>query len=205
MNPAATAAVSTPWWFAPAVIAALVAAVATIATLIVNGRRARVDRQRTAFADAFGDIEAYREFAYIVRRRRHDEPEAERSRISAELSAVQQKLNRHRAVLRVDAPRVAVAFAAMLDATRRIAGAAIRDGWNTPPITADRDIHLTLDLSVIEPFQDRYLEAVADHLALAPWWVRASGRWLRRTPGRGWRRARRDDATTTEVCVAAAT
>src|SRR5687768_3270196 len=99
-----------PWWFARAVVAALVAALVGIITLAVNGRRARNDRQRQLFASAFGDIAAYCEFPYIVRRRRHDAPEEERVRISTELSEIQRRLNHNRAVLQVEAPRVARAY-----------------------------------------------------------------------------------------------
>jgi hypothetical protein len=172
------------------VVAGLIAAAVAIVTLIVNGRRARIDRQRALLADAFGDIASYREYPYIVRRRRHDQPEAERARISAELSEVQARLNRDQAVFQVEAPRVGRAFAALLAATRRIAGAAIHDGWNLPPITSDTDIHVDIDLAGITGFEDAFLLAQADHLALAPWWLRAGGRTLRAAPGWAWRRAR---------------
>ncbi len=181
-----TVAAPAPWWVAPAIIAALVTAAVAIATLIVNGRRGRSDRHRTLFADAFGDIAAYQEYVYIVRRRRHDEPEAEQVRISTELSDVQRRLNRHRAVLQVEAPRVTRSFTALLATTRQIAGAAIRDGWNTAPITADAEIHVDVDLSGITASEATFLMAAADHLALAPWWLRAAGRTLRAASRRAW-------------------
>lgn len=66
-----------------------------------------------------------------------------------------------------------------MDVTRRVAGAAIREGWNLAPITADTGVHVTdVDLSAIAAYEDVYLEAVADHLALTPWWARAGGRWV---------------------------
>jgi hypothetical protein len=180
MSPAATE----PWWVAPAVIAAAIAGVIAVMTLIVNGRRARADRQRELFGAAFGDISSYCEYPYIVRRRRHDLPEEERLRISTQLSEVQGKLNHNRAVLRAEAPRVARAYTALVLATREIAGAAIRQGWNLTPITADTDVHVSdVDFSAIKPYEDDYLRAVADHLALAPWRLRAAGRWLIRTAG----------------------
>lgn len=187
---AAAAEASAPWWVAPAVIAAVVTAVVAMMTLVVNGRRARTDRQRALFAEAFGDIAAYQEFVYIVRRRRHDQPEAERVRISTELSGVQRRLNHHRAVLKVEAPRVARSFGELLDAARRIAGAAIRDGWNTPPITADSDVHVNVDLTEITAFEDSFLVDVADHVAVTAWWIRRAGRALRAAPRHAWRRLR---------------
>lgn len=169
-----------PWWIAPAVIAALVAATVGIITLIVHGRRARTDRQREVFASAFGEVSAYREFPYIVWRRRGDEPDAERQRISTELIAVQSRLNQNQALLRVEAPRVARPYAELVAATRRVAGAAISAGWDREPITNDSGIHIAdVDLSGLVAFEDRYLAAAADHLSLAPWWVCSTGRWLR--------------------------
>ncbi len=184
-----------PWWFAPAVVAALVAAIVAIITLAVNGRRARNDRQRQLLADAFGDVTAYCEFPYIVRRRRHDAPEEERVRISTELSEIQRRLNRNRAVLRVEAPRVAQVYRALVDATRAIAGAAIHDGWNLEPGKSDSGIHVTdVDLTALLPHEDRYLLAAADHLALTPWWTRASGRWVGAKATTAWRTCRHHPA-----------
>lgn len=118
----------------------------------------------------------------IVRRRGHDLPEEERIRISTELSEVQSKLNHNRAVLGVEGPPVARAYTAFVLATREVAGESIRQGWNLAPITADTEVHVTdVDLSAIKRYEEAYLTAVADHLALTPWWLRASGRWLART------------------------
>lgn len=178
MNPTETG----PWWVAPAIIAAVITGVIAVITLIINGRRARSDRQRELFGAAFGDVASYCEFPYIVRRRRHDQPEDERVRISTELSDVQRKLNHHRAVLRVEAPRVARAYTALVGAAKLTAGASIRQGWGLNPIASDTEIHVTdVDLSAMQPFEEAYLTAVADHLALTPWWLRAAGRWLART------------------------
>jgi hypothetical protein len=170
-----------PWWVAPAIIAAVIAAVIAVVTLIVNGRRARADRQRELFGAAFGDVSSYCEYPYIVRRRRHDEPEQERLRITTELSEVQRRLNHNRAVLRVEAPRVARAYDTLVTETRRIAGGSVHAGWNLTPITTDTDVHVTdVDLTGIKPSEDAYLAAVADHLALMPWWTRTAVRWVGR-------------------------
>ena len=172
------------WWLGPA-IAALIAAGVTVLTHLVNSRRARNDRQRKLFSSALGDIVRYCEFPYIVRRRRHDIPEEERGRISAELSAVQRKLNHNREILQVEAPRVGQAFDALAKATRRAAGRAIHDGWNLEPTSTDCDMHVAdIDLGEIEPYKVDYRTAVADHLAVTPWWFRATvrslGHWMSR-------------------------
>lgn len=183
-----TAVAERAWWVAPAVIAAFVAAVAGIITLVVQGRRSRTDRQRQLFAAAFGDIAAYCEFPFIVRRRRADDPAAERQRISTELSAVQQRLNQSQAVLRVEAPRVAEAYMQLVDATRHIAGSAISRGWDLEPLDADSGVHVRdVDLAPIKEFEWRFLLEASDHLALEPASLRRARREvasrLRRHPG----------------------
>ena len=162
-------AAASPWWVAPAVITGLLTVMLGVLTLYVNGRRARNDRQRQLFAAAMADVNAYCEYPYIVRRRRHHELDAERTRITGDLSGIQQRLNHNQAILLVESPRVAVAYAALVAETRRVAGAAIKEGWNLPPIAGDAQVHvLDVDLSGLEPFQRAYLVASADHLAITP-------------------------------------
>lgn len=174
-----------PWWIAPAIIATVITVTAGLITLAVNGRRARTDRQRQVFAAAFGDIAAYCEYPYIVRRRRHGQPEEEQIRISTTFSEVQSRLNQHQAVLRVEAPRVAWAYTALVQATKDVAGASVREGWDIPTIPGGSPHVRNVDLSALETHKDRYLTAVADHLSYWPWWAQAAGRSLvRHLPGR---------------------
>jgi hypothetical protein len=59
-------------------------------------RRSREEeraRIRNTFAAAFEAYTAYKEFPYAIRRRRPDEPEGERIRLSEALRAVQEKVN----------------------------------------------------------------------------------------------------------------
>ena len=74
----------------------------SLATFFLSGRRARLDRQRQVFADAFEAVMEYREYPFIVRRRSPDEPAKERQRISGDLSRVQAKLNAFKARLLVE-------------------------------------------------------------------------------------------------------
>lgn len=170
-----------PSWLTPAIIGTLITAVVTVliafATLVINHRRARSDRQRELFGAAFGDVASYGEYPYIVRRRRADQPEQERLRISTELSEVQRRLNHNRMVLRVESPRVARAYAELVRSARTTAGASIKSGWDLDPIETDADMSVDdVDLSAMHPFEEAYLTAVADHLAITPWWIRACAR-----------------------------
>lgn len=171
---------SIPGWLGPAIVVAAITSAVTLLTLVVNGRRNRTDRQRGLFSSALGDVVRYSEFAYIVRRRRQDIPEEERRRISTELSDIQSRLDCNRAVLEIEAPRVGRAYATLVEETRRVAGSAIRDGWNIAPIAKDSEVHVTdVDLSGIEQHRVSYQRAVADHLAISPWWLRAALRFIR--------------------------
>ena len=165
------------WWVAPGIVAAAIAAAVAIITLAAQTRRSSLDRQRELFADAFADVAAYCEFPYIIRRR-HDDGE-DRLRITNEFSTVQQSIEKHRAILRVESPHVSAAFEALVTATRTIAGGAARDGWEQPVRGANVRPNIEdVDLSGIEPAQDDYLEAVSDHLSTWPAWLRRSARRL---------------------------
>jgi hypothetical protein len=168
------------------VAAAIVAGAVSLSALWVAGRRARQDRQRQLFAAAFETCIAYREFPYIVRRRRADDAAAERVRISGELSEVQRRLEAYKAMIRVEAPGVSGAYSALVAETRRTVGPQISAGWDQPPPETDEGVHVA-DVSVdhLEPFDDAFLVAVGDHLGLMPAWLRRGvRRVLSRAPSR---------------------
>jgi hypothetical protein len=152
-------------WVAPTIIVALLALGVSLGTYFLSGRRARLDRQRTVFADAFAAIAEYREYPFIVRRRDPDEPAKERKRISSDLSEVQAKLNAFKARLRVEAPYVGERYAELVAETRRVAGAFIKEAWNSKAVSDDSQIHNpSWDFSELDSCDDAYLCAVADHL-----------------------------------------
>ena len=160
------------WWEAPAVVAGLIAAFAAVFTLWVNGRRARVERQRVLFADAFGAIVEYREYPYIVRRRSADGPAEERARINRALSDVQHRLNRYEALLKVENKDVGKAYSALLKETRAVAGGEIRRGWEQQPASDDSSMSIAdVDLTPLGQHDDAYLTAVRKHLRLVPSWL----------------------------------
>jgi hypothetical protein len=164
------------------VVAALVAAIVSLATLATTGRRARQDRQRELFAAAFETSIAYREFAYGVRRRKDDSSE-EVARISGPLSETQTRFRSLEALLRVEAPRVGAAYTKLAAETRAVAGEQIRVGWESARLPPERTGRIEdLDFSSLAEQEAEYLNAVRDHLAFFPWWMRSIVRRLR---GRG--------------------
>ena len=80
-----------------AVAAALISAIVTSCIAELTARRKSREeersRQRDLFASAFQAYAAYRELPYAVRRRRHDEPAAERVRLSETTREIQSRLS----------------------------------------------------------------------------------------------------------------
>lgn len=168
---------SSPWWVAPAVVAACIAAVVALVSLAIQARRGRIDRQRQVFAEAYADVAAYCEFPYIIRRRIGTNDDD--VRITSAFSEVQHRLNRHRALVRVESPRVSRSFDALLEATREVAGAAAREGWSLPiqDLADDKSVS-DVDLRDLKEPTEEYLDTVADHLSVVPAFIRRFGRWI---------------------------
>jgi hypothetical protein len=182
---AAKSTSSSSAWIAPTIVLSILALVVSVATFFVAGRRSRLDRQRQIFGDAFAAVMAYREYPFIVRRRNPDELSKERQRISADLSELQAKLNGFKAMLRVEDPYVGKRYVELVDATRRIAGALIKEAWNTDPAGEDSQVHNpSWDFSELDKYDEAYLRAVADHLGWMYAPVRRKVRkWRSKAPG----------------------
>ncbi len=181
-----------PWWVTPAIVAAVLTLTGTLATIAYNGLRARRDRQREVFARAFAAVADYWEFPYVVRRRRPDEPEAERGRISEALRDVQRQLSFFQAWISIEAPRVAEAYDDLVATTRQIMGGQIREGWNAPPARSDADMNIAdIRRDGLDDKSVAYLAAVRDHLVPLPWLRRAGRRIAARVSlAIGWARVR---------------
>jgi hypothetical protein len=152
-------------------IVAILTALVGIFTLWVNGRRAERVRRRELYAGGWSAVQAYKEFAFAVRRRNADDPAGERVRISEALREVQKDLAYYDGLIG-DKPsgRVAAEYRALVSKTREVAGGLIRDGWNNDPITRDDQMHspeIFEKLKPIKEFEDAYNEAVREELA---WW-----------------------------------
>lgn len=156
------------------ILAAMLAAAVSIMLARRKGREEERARLRDRFSQAYGAYAEYCEFAYAVRRRRHDDPSAERVRISEELRKVQARLSAHEAWVKLESETVGAAYAKLLQEMRKIAGGAMRQAWIDESATSDADVNVPpeiVDLSPLKPFETAYMDAVAAHLrALAPWW-----------------------------------
>jgi hypothetical protein len=162
-------------WVAPTIVISLLALAVSLATFFLAGRRARLDRQRQVFADAFEAVTEYREYPFIVRRRNPDEAAEERRRISGDLSRVQAKMNAFKARLLVEDPQIGRCYGELVKQTRQVAGAMIKAAWDNPPVAADEEMHAPrYDFSALDEYDNRFLEAVARHLGWVPSWAQRS-------------------------------
>jgi hypothetical protein len=149
----------------------LATAIVGIIALWVNGSRAERRRRRELYAGGWAAVQAYKELAFAVRRRRHDDPAGERVRVSEALRDVQKDLAYHDALIANErSGRIATDYRNLVTKAREIAGGVIREGWNTEPITDDTQMHapdIAEKLMPLERFEDAYQTAVRDDLA---WW-----------------------------------
>ncbi len=138
-----------------------------------NGERERLTRSRGVFSKAYAAVQEYKEFPYVIRRRRKDTPEEERIRISSELRRVQADLAFYSAWLTTESRHVHRSFSELLEQTRKVAGTAMHEAWLEPAAEDDSSMNMPkVDMSALAPLETAYLEEVADHLALRPRWVR---------------------------------
>ncbi len=160
------------------VVVAIIAGAISLITLATNTLVAAVreqrNRRRETYASAFSAVTAYKEFPYVVRRRRGATPEIaadERVRISEDLRRVQERLAYYGAWMRTESPAVAAAYEKLVADTRRIAGDEIHDAWMTTPASTDEQMNMpNLGLSELKPSEDAYLAAVARHLSWTRRW-----------------------------------
>jgi hypothetical protein len=156
------------------ILAAMIVAAVNIMLARRKSREEERARLRDRFAQAYGAYAEYCEFAYAIRRRRHDDPTVERVRISEELHKVQAELSAHEAWVNLESETVGTAYTKLIQEMRKIAGGAMRQAWIDEPATSDADVNIppkTVDLSPLKPSETAYMDAVAAHLrALAPWW-----------------------------------
>ena len=167
-----------PW---PVVAAAITGAVSIFLFVVTNwwnGERERLTRSREVFSKAYAVVQEYKEFPYVIRRRRTSAPEEERIRISSELRRVQADLAFYSAWLMTESHHVHHSFSELLEQLRHVAGSAMHEAWLEPGTEYDSEINMPdMGLSALTPYESAYLEEVVDHLSL---WPRSLRRMFRR-------------------------
>ena len=97
-----------------------------------NGERERLTRSRDVFSKAYAAVQEYKEFPYVIVRRRKDTPEEERIRISSELRRIQADLAFYSAWLMTESRHVHRSFSGLLEQARKVAGTAMHEAWLEP-------------------------------------------------------------------------
>jgi hypothetical protein len=156
-------------------ISAGTAALVALFTLWIATLRAQRERRRELYAQAFAAVVAYREFPYVIRRRRHEEAHRseERVRISESLRDVQRDLAFYEAMLENEpSQKAAEAYTAVVAETRRVAGGYMQEEWQREPITIDPEMHMgnAFDYSCIKDTDAAYLAAAKKAVAWRRVW-----------------------------------
>ena len=165
--------VNLPWPLIGAAVTGAVSLLIFVVTNWRNGQRERLARSREVYSRAYVAVQEYKEFPYVIRRRRKEAPDEERVRISTELRQVQSDLAFYSAWLRTESRHVHRSYTQLLEQLRSVAGKAMREAWLEPPIEDDAGMNMPdLGLSALTPYESAYLDEVVHHLAFWPRWLR---------------------------------
>lgn len=130
----------------------VLALVGVAITLWINGARDERRRRREIHARAIEAIAQYYEMPFLIRRRRHDEPSAERARLAERFADIQAELASCAVLVRADPePQVRSAYATLVSAIREHAGKQASLAWDTPPITADAQMGMAGVIEALKP------------------------------------------------------
>ena len=165
--------VNLPWPLIGAAVTGAVSLLIFVVTNWRNGQRERLARSREVCSRAYVAVQEYKEFPYVIRRRRKEAPDEERVRISTELRRVQSDLAFYSAWLRTESRHVHRSYTGLLEQVRSVAGAAMQEAWLEPPIEDDSGMNMPdLGLSALAPYESAYLDEVVHHLTFWPRWLR---------------------------------
>jgi hypothetical protein len=168
------------------IVAALVSGLVSLGTFWATGVRKEQERRRALYADALAVLVAYREFAYVIRRRRapasgrEEIAGDERIRISEALRGVQKELAYFTAWVRSESVAdIPERYEALVNETRKVAGGYMRDAWNSKALDSDSGMNIAdIDFRVLRGLETAYLDAVQKSLNF--WQVAFP--WLGRRP-----------------------
>lgn len=163
---------SDDWKVIVPLIAATIAFAGVMIKLWWDARSARRERLRELYAGGWAAVQAYKEMAFAIRRRNIDNRPGERVRLSEAMRTIQKDISYYEALIgRERSGRVAAEYRGLVAKTREIAGGIIRRSWNEEPITSDSQMHsseVAAELGALKPFEDGYMNAVADELGVPP-------------------------------------
>lgn len=124
-------------------------------TLYVNGVREERRRRREIHARALEAVAAYYEMPFLIRRRRDDQPGAERARLAEMFASVQAELASCEALIRADRdPAVRTAYADLVEALRATAGQEASRAWDAEPLTSDKQMRMKDVAEALSPISE---------------------------------------------------
>ena len=142
-----------------------------VSNAIITDRREKNERKRRVFSEAYAAVIEYKEVPYMVRRRGNSSSD-ERQRVSNEIRQCQKNLTYYSAWLSTESLRVSQSYIVLVENLRRVAGQSIHDSWLLPSASSDADMNIAdIDLSVLIPFQEEFIQASRDDLSCWPAWV----------------------------------
>lgn len=162
-------------------VAALIAVIGVMATILTTSARARRERKADLYANALGGVADYLEGPYRIRRK--DGTSAHRNAITAALSDVKSAIDHSQELLRLHAPAgVANAFDDYVLAARIEAGGQMTQAWLVPAIEKDADVnlHKSFDRTLSEKYRSYVVTVMQADLARRWWnlWRIARYAWL---------------------------
>jgi hypothetical protein len=124
------------------------------ATLLVNGAREERRRRLDVHARALEAVAQYYEMPFLIRRRRHDEPSAERARLTERFADVQAELASCEALIRADRDvDVRRMYETLVKSLRACAGEQASLAWEAPPITSDKEMGMGTVVQALKPIE----------------------------------------------------
>lgn len=151
----------------------VVVLVCTIAYGIWSYRRQQQDKHRDGLRDLFSEalraVADYQELPYLVRRRSDDSP-MKPSELTWHASGVQSRLDFYVARLDLESEALGTAYAGLVGATRREAGAHMTAAWRENRLASDADIPLGAAYRRDDADQERQrcLAVMRQHLGSTP-------------------------------------
>lgn len=121
------------------------AAIALVGYGITQHQKRR-ERRSVVYAAALEAFCRYEQLPYLIRRRK-DSSDVTRANLAVHMSAVSGTRRYHETLLRMDSLRVAAAYEALIEQTRRRAGLLRTEAWQAPVITRDSEVPGTAQVS----------------------------------------------------------
>lgn len=150
-----------------AVVAAVIGAIVSLALALHRSYLEDRSRVRDQLASAMRAVNDYKELPYAIRRRRADEAEAERIRLSESMRATQSQLSYFEAWTGAESRRLGDQYAALVRTLRRVAGAACNEAWLAHAPKNDAGMNIAPDLvnlSEVTSGEQRFALEINRHL-----------------------------------------